>query len=788
MSTSEPGARDPIPVPTLTGPRPLLRRARAVVQALLAGQLEAATLALDALDADRVERTRVKCPPAPGAPDAGAPVPAAARLDAPPGAPKEEGAAERYEGLRVAMYARLLVDLVAAGWRLEEELGRLFLIPLSPLAARSDEELLAAKSTVRRTMDARVRSSLRAARVGALVSAAEPRVRALMADPRALAEALRSRGPSAVKPYVELARAADGAESPDPTTGLSRYTIFVYMRWWWSFPYNDSPGRSLPFLIRDAGQPGHPVCGLLCLASPVLRMTQRDSALGLSTAWLQAVVAGLLAAADGPAALEELLRAIASSGGPARATLWPQLAKVLQVVDLERWARGTPPAARAEAAEAAAARLLQDLIEELRGSEALIDRSGLRIDPAARLEDQIAALRDRADAAERLWRRLRGVSSIKPEHSAAVDAIEAELRASQGGGQLSPRDALFVKKRHRQLARLWEARAQLEALRARGAPLKQLAAALRAHELYGPAPARRQRGAGPSAAELKADGQALGAAMEERRVRVLAAQVAEVTVCGAVPPYNAVLGGKLAAVAALSREVAAAWRSIYGSSRSDITSRMAGRDVTRDADLLALSTTGFYGVGNAQYNRAVLPWQGAQRGWREAGLTAGHGTLHLSDATAALGRELLEAKRGGKLINSQFGEGPSERLRSLRDAINEVGLPANDLLQHGAPRVIFVAPLDGAPPYKEEGSWSTKAPTLDEVTELWRGRWLNGRLQRAAAELTGMEPPGLLSERYPEEVAAALAANATSPQAVTPVGELSDEADDQDDGDLEGEE
>jgi len=51
-----------------------------------------------------------------------------------------------------------------------------------------------------------------------------------------------------------------------------------------------------------------------------------------------------------------------------------------------------------------------------------------------------------------------------------------------------------------------------------------------------------------------------------------------------------------------------------------------------------------------------------------------------------------------------------------------------------------------------------------------------------------MEPAGLLSERYPTEVAAALAANATAPQAVLPLGDLGEEAESRDDVDLEDEE
>ena len=53
--------------------------------------------------------------------------------------------------------------------------------------------------------------------------------------------------------------------------------------------------------------------------------------------------------------------------------------------------------------------------------------------------------------------------------------------------------------------------------------------------------------------------------------------IADLTVCGAVPPYNEVLGGKLVAMLLVSPETVEEYRRRYGGSASVIASSMAGR-------------------------------------------------------------------------------------------------------------------------------------------------------------------------------------------------------------------
>ena len=83
--------------------------------------------------------------------------------------------------------------------------------------------------------------------------------------------------------------------------------------------------------------------------------------------------------------------------------------------------------------------------------------------------------------------------------------------------------------------------------------------------------------------------------------------MADITVCGAVPPYNPILGGKLVAMLAASPEVVEAYRRRYRDAESEIASSMAGRPIVRPAELVFLGTTSLYGVASSQYNRVRVP-------------------------------------------------------------------------------------------------------------------------------------------------------------------------------------
>ena len=68
--------------------------------------------------------------------------------------------------------------------------------------------------------------------------------------------------------------------------------------------------------------------------------------------------------------------------------------------------------------------------------------------------------------------------------------------------------------------------------------------------------------------------------------------IADLTICGAVPPYNEILGGKLVAMLMVGPEVVREYRRRYRGASSIIASSMAGRPLSRAAaDLVSIGTT-----------------------------------------------------------------------------------------------------------------------------------------------------------------------------------------------------
>lgn len=96
-------------------------------------------------------------------------------------------------------------------------------------------------------------------------------------------------------------------------------------------------------------------------------------------------------------------------------------------------------------------------------------------------------------------------------------------------------------------------------------------------------------------------------------------------------------------------------------------------------------------------------------------------------------------------MNSIFGEGVNPLMRKLRDGLAHVGLPADNLLLHGNPRVVYGIPLaenfrevllgvDAKPKYYLPTNHALEQ--TESFGAFWRKRWLNGRINR----------PGILDE------------------------------------------
>ena len=169
--------------------------------------------------------------------------------------------------------------------------------------------------------------------------------------------------------------------------------------------------------------------------------------------------------------------------------------------------------------------------------------------------------------------------------------------------------------------------------------------------------------------------------------------IADLTVCGALPPYNELLGGKLVAMLLVSPEMVQEYQRRYGGTSSIIASSMAGRPVSRAADLVFIGTTSLYGQRPSQYDRIRVPVDLESEGdglrYEYLGRTRGIGTFQFGDQTVAEMARLLAQSKRGQQVNSVFGEGVNPRLRKIRDGLDALGLATDDLLNHGGPRLVY---------------------------------------------------------------------------------------------------
>ena len=219
--------------------------------------------------------------------------------------------------------------------------------------------------------------------------------------------------------------------------------------------------------------------------------------------------------------------------------------------------------------------------------------------------------------------------------------------------------------------------------------------------------------------------------------------MADITVCGAVAPYNVLLGGKLVSLLAVSPEVIAAYRDKYLEQESEIASSMAGHPIVRPSELVFLSTTSLYGIGSSQYNRIQMPLEriggvsGEKLAFLELGKSEAYGTSHFSTDTVDALVTLVQQSTNGQRVNSIFGEGVSPKLRKIRQGLDLLNLPTDSLLQHGRQRIVYGVPvarnyrefllgMDDKPEYIFD--MTTPQIGTEEIARWWTERWLSKRI------------------------------------------------------------
>lgn len=261
-------------------------------------------------------------------------------------------------------------------------------------------------------------------------------------------------------------------------------------------------------------------------------------------------------------------------------------------------------------------------------------------------------------------------------------------------------------------------------------------------------------GKSPSEAGLR---QLLGTAEGRRTVASIVRQakkervgtaIADLSVCGAIPPYNELRAGKLVAMLMCSPEIVRAYKERYEGAASVIASSVAGRPVTRPAHLVCIATTSLYGVRPSQYDRLQLPAEllGGRRAeslsFRYLDRSAAMGSFHLGEKTQRAIAAYVRAQGNGSRVHYVFGEGASPRMRGLREGLEKLGLKPDLILRHGQQRLVYgvslvrnlqeyLLGLDSEPDYIFDRRLTRDA--TQRIAGWWRDRWMVGALTKEGA-------------------------------------------------------
>jgi hypothetical protein len=493
----------------------------------------------------------------------------------------------------------------------------------------------------------------------------------------------------AIQPYLQLLPNYDDATVHDDFTGITLNDIWRYFRYTWSIPQLPIPGRQLLYLIRDKAHPYHAVIGIAALSNTSLVSPLRDESIG----WTPEKYAKRFTEAARAGDCDGLNRLAGHLDG--------LVLKALNEID---------PAG-----------LISEK-ELLRPTEDVISRLQRQAQEFSnRREDALREVAEAATAGVPLA--LQETEQIDygiPRVSISVLELEGK-RAPKRSPETLARRLLVAKKRAFELARLLRARLIFEENRTALLDPTMTEAVLKNYSFQ------------------VSMNTALTAAKSDR----VGTNILEISTCGAIAPYNHLLGGKLIALLLLSPEVADDYQQRYRNAPAIISSQMKNVKRTKDCTLAWLNTTSLYSLGSSQYERlrlppgTIAPDQPELR-YEHIGDTEGYGTVQFSEATVQAVQDALEELNQFKNVNSIFGEGFSPKFRKLKEGMAALGFNPTVLMRHDQTRRMFSVPTwSGAraflrgepvavPEYVRHPHRYRNASK--QIVEFWRTRWLNSRL------------------------------------------------------------
>ena len=333
-------------------------------------------------------------------------------------------------------------------------------------------------------------------------------------------------------------------------------------------------------------------------------------------------------------------------------------------------------------------------------------------------------------------------SILQSPSAEAIERLVKEAKARRQQHHRFARQADFKSRSGTADDGTWRLRAESDLFRSKRC--LALAGLLRAHAALQPFLWPRATAEGLRKALGDPQGRrAIAGILRRAKAESVGTEMADLAVCGAVAPYNAILGGKLVAMLAASPTVARAYRDKYSGYQSEIASAMAGRAIRRPANLVFIGTTSLYGAGSSQYNRIRVPASvlggTADIAYRELGRSRSYGTSHLSAASVSALVRLAEQSQTGVRVNSIFGEGVNPKLRKVRYGLDLLGWPTDELLQHGRQRIVYgISLVANLLPYligaEDKPAFifpMTVGGDAERISDWWMRRWLTHRIQSA---------------------------------------------------------
>lgn len=522
-----------------------------------------------------------------------------------------------------------------------------------------------------------------------------------------------------VDPYIQVAEKGE----TDPHTGLDLHDIWRYFRYTWLTPYNTVPGRNINLLIRDAARENHPVMGIASLASSMMNLKQRDQHIG----WRIDAVEQELERKKRVNEVEHQLPK--EERTPEQQTVTREVTNYLE--SEEEWQERVDDFC--SMLRTAIRDAIQESIDNTRYDD-FIDRY-----PDLTEEDFEKATETAFDRLEQLEGLGNYVFKNKPplvdevenpdEHENVFDPDEYGLSPEDltdldiedtnpdhlDSWRAKSETALFVKKRARTLQKL-----------------------LRDREYFQEHADEGDRRFIENALDSERGTRALQTALKEMKKRRVGAGMMNIQVCGAIPPYNNILGGKLVAMAITGPEAIEAYREKYEGYKSKIASAMKGAPVIKNNELVFLDTTGLFKVGSAQYDRVRVPAPNGQIEYEEIGMTEGYGSVQFGASTRERLTEVTELLENRRAVKNRFGEGIAPKMRKIRHGLENLGLDG-ELIKHESPRVIYA--VDLAADFREYLFGLTDDPDYywaledveteqESIYEHWRRRWVSKRIQR----------------------------------------------------------